>query len=76
MRLACSGYFKNKKATDETINEDGWMRTGDVCVRDPSGNYTIMDRTKELIKYKGMAVPEVALKACCAERHLTPFLVS
>jgi long-subunit acyl-CoA synthetase (AMP-forming) len=44
------GYHKNEKATKETINEDGWLMTGDVCVRSDGGHYTIVDRTKELIK--------------------------
>ena len=53
LTFARSGYHKNKKATDETINQDKWMMTGDVCVRAPDGNFSIVDRTKELIKYKG-----------------------
>lgn len=32
---------------------DGWFKTGDVAVRDHNGNYWIVDRKKELIKYKG-----------------------
>jgi hypothetical protein len=45
------GYHGNEEATRNTINRDGWFMTGDVCVRSSSGDYTIVDRTKELIKY-------------------------
>ncbi|ORY89058.1 hypothetical protein BCR35DRAFT_317396 [Leucosporidium creatinivorum] len=56
------GYHKNKKATDETIHKEGWLMTGDVCVRSKAGHFTIVDRTKELIKYKGFQVPPAELE--------------
>ena len=46
------GYLNNAKATKDSITPDGWFRTGDVCTRDEEGFYIIVDRRKELIKYK------------------------
>jgi 4-coumarate--CoA ligase len=42
----------NEAATKASITEDGWLKTGDIAVRDPDGFYKIVDRKKELIKYK------------------------
>jgi len=47
------GYLNNVKATKDAITPDGWFKTGDIAIRDPEGFYTIVDRKKELIKYKG-----------------------
>lgn len=51
--LVMLGYYGNEKATKESFTSDGWMLTGDVAVRTPSGDFSIVDRRKELIKYKG-----------------------
>jgi long-subunit acyl-CoA synthetase (AMP-forming) len=40
------GYWQNKKATDETITPDGWLRTGDVARQDENGWYYVVDRKK------------------------------
>ncbi|KDE04365.1 hypothetical protein MVLG_05244 [Microbotryum lychnidis-dioicae p1A1 Lamole] len=61
------GYHKNEKATAETINKDRWLMTGDVCIRSEDGVYTIVDRTKELIKYKGFQVPPAELEGLLLE---------
>jgi hypothetical protein len=47
------GYLNNVKATENSITPDGWFKTGDIAIRDKDGFYTIVDRLKELIKYKG-----------------------
>jgi non-ribosomal peptide synthetase component E (peptide arylation enzyme) len=47
------GYLNNVKATENAITQDGWFKTGDIVHRDKDGFYTIVDRLKELIKYKG-----------------------
>ncbi|MFD5597068.1 FadD3 family acyl-CoA ligase [Streptomyces griseorubiginosus] len=42
------GYFEDEAATAEAVTEDGWLRTGDVGVLDPSGNLRITDRLKDM----------------------------
>ncbi|GAA6028987.1 hypothetical protein JCM8097_001539 [Rhodosporidiobolus ruineniae] len=56
------GYFGNEEATKETITEDGWLKTGDIVERDSEGNYTVVDRSKDLIKYKGFQVAPAELE--------------
>ncbi|CAL5205759.1 unnamed protein product [Lathyrus oleraceus] len=57
------GYFSNEEATTSTINPEGWLRTGDVCYIDNDGFLFVVDRLKELIKYKGYQVPPAELEA-------------
>ncbi|MGH2923016.1 MAG: AMP-binding protein [Solirubrobacterales bacterium] len=57
------GYLGNEEATRETLTEDGWLRTGDIGRVDEDGNFYIVDRLKELIKYKGYQVPPAELEA-------------
>ncbi|GJJ12638.1 hypothetical protein Clacol_006881 [Clathrus columnatus] len=47
------GYLNNPDATRNAITPDGWLKTGDIAVVDKDGDFTILDRKKELIKYKG-----------------------
>ena len=44
------GYYKNEKATKETINVRGWVSTGDAGVIDPNGHLKIIDRAKDVGK--------------------------
>jgi acyl-CoA synthetase (AMP-forming)/AMP-acid ligase II len=57
------GYLNNDEATAETLVEDGWLRTGDIARIDENGFTFIVDRLKELIKYKGYQVPPAELEA-------------
>ncbi|KAJ5128074.1 hypothetical protein N7448_008853 [Penicillium atrosanguineum] len=57
------GYWQNKKATDETITPDGWLKTGDVARQDENGWYYVVDRKKEMIKVKGVQVWPAELEA-------------
>ncbi|KLT43481.1 putative AMP binding protein [Cutaneotrichosporon oleaginosum] len=57
------GYHNNAAATAETMALGGWFRTGDVLVRDEHGWYKVVDRVKELIKYKGFQVAPAELEA-------------
>lgn len=57
------GYLNNDEATRETIDDEGWLHTGDIAEMDEEGYYAIVDRLKELIKYKGFQVPPAELEA-------------
>lgn len=57
------GYLNNEQATKETIDADGWLHTGDIGHVDEDGHFTIVDRLKELIKFKGFQVPPAELEA-------------
>jgi acyl-CoA synthetase (AMP-forming)/AMP-acid ligase II len=56
------GYLNNPAATASTIDSDGWLHTGDVGHIDDDGHFYIVDRVKELIKYKGMQVAPAELE--------------
>jgi acyl-CoA synthetase (AMP-forming)/AMP-acid ligase II len=56
------GYFKRPDETRATLDADGWLHTGDIGHAD-AGDFYIVDRLKELIKYKGMQVAPAELEA-------------
>ena len=57
------GYLNQAKATADSIDEAGWYRTGDIGYADEAGFFYIVDRVKELIKYKGLQVSPAELEA-------------
>jgi acyl-CoA synthetase (AMP-forming)/AMP-acid ligase II len=57
------GYWNNETATHNTIDDDGWLHTGDIGHIDADGHLYIVDRLKELIKYKGFQVAPAELEA-------------
>ena len=57
------GYLNNPSATQASIDGDGFFHTGDIGHIDDRGEYHIVDRLKELIKYKGFQVPPAELEA-------------
>jgi acyl-CoA synthetase (AMP-forming)/AMP-acid ligase II len=73
------GYLNNPEATAETIDGDGWLHTGDIGYADEDGHFFIVDRAKELIKYKGFQVPPAELEAvllshpCIADAAVIPY---
>lgn len=58
-----TGYLNNPEATAATIDADGWLHTGDVAIIDEYGHMSIVDRLKELIKFKGFQVAPAELEA-------------
>jgi 4-coumarate--CoA ligase len=65
----CMGYWRNEKATAETFDDEGFLKTGDIAVRDENGWYWIVDRKKELIKVKGLQVAPAELEALLLEHE-------
>lgn len=57
------GYLNNPDATAATLDADGFLHTGDVGVYNEGGWFTIVDRVKELIKYKGYQIAPAELEA-------------
>ena len=73
------GYLNNPEATAITIDADGWLHTGDIGYADEDGHFFIVDRAKELIKYKGLQVAPAELEAvlvthpCVADAAVIPY---
>ncbi|KAL8209963.1 hypothetical protein R6Q57_006695 [Mikania cordata] len=55
-------YFNNVEATSSTIDKDGWLHTGDIVYFDQDGYLYIVDRVKEIIKYKGFQIAPADLE--------------
>src|SRR6266511_1189249 len=72
------GYLNRPEATAATIDAEGWLHTGDIGYVDDKGHFFIVDRAKELIKYKGFQVPPAELEAlllihpCVADAAVIP----
>ncbi len=43
------GYYKMPKATEQTIDKDGWLHSGDICCKTPDGYYKVTGRLKDMI---------------------------
>ena len=73
------GYLNRPDATAQTIDADGWLHTGDIGYADEDSHFFIVDRAKELIKYKGFQVPPAELEAlllthpCVADVAVIPY---
>ncbi|HYY57542.1 MAG TPA: 4-coumarate--CoA ligase family protein [Pyrinomonadaceae bacterium] len=72
------GYLNRPEATAQTVDADGWLHTGDIAYADEDGHFYIVDRLKELIKYKGFQVAPAELEAvllthpCVADAAVIP----
>jgi acyl-CoA synthetase (AMP-forming)/AMP-acid ligase II len=72
------GYLNRPEATKATVDSEGWLHTGDIGYADNEGHFFIVDRAKELIKYKGFQVPPAELEAlllthdCVADAAVIP----
>ncbi|XP_042482911.1 4-coumarate:CoA ligase 1-like [Macadamia integrifolia] len=56
------GYLNDPEATERTIDKEGWLHTGDVGLIDDNDEMFIVDRLKEIIKYKGFQVAPAELE--------------
>jgi 4-coumarate--CoA ligase len=63
------GYLDNPTATAEVLDEYGYLHTGDIATIDSEGFVTIVDRMKELIKYKGYQVAPAELEGVLLEHE-------
>jgi acyl-CoA synthetase (AMP-forming)/AMP-acid ligase II len=57
------GYLNRAQETAQMLDADGWLRTGDIGHVDDDGYFYVVDRVKELIKYKGHQVAPAELEA-------------
>jgi 4-coumarate--CoA ligase len=63
----CLRYWRNEAATRESIDPEGWLRTGDLAVVNEEGLFWIVDRKKELIKVNALQVAPAELEAVLLE---------
>jgi len=61
------GYWHRPEDTAETLLPDGWLRTGDIGYYDEDGYLYLVDRKKEMIKYKGYQIAPAELEAVLHE---------
>ena len=57
------GYLNRPEATAESLDAEGWLHTGDIGYADEGAYFYVVDRAKELIKYKGYQVAPAELEA-------------
>ncbi|XP_024969280.1 4-coumarate--CoA ligase-like 9 [Cynara cardunculus var. scolymus] len=60
--MIMKGYVEDKEATGATLDSEGWLKTGDLCYFDSDGFLYVVDRLKELIKYKAYQVAPAELE--------------
>ncbi|KAL1378377.1 hypothetical protein pipiens_015619 [Culex pipiens pipiens] len=57
-----SGYYNNSKASAESVDADGWFRTGDIAYFDEEGFLFLVDRKKDLLKYRNYQIAPADLE--------------
>jgi long-chain acyl-CoA synthetase len=65
--IVMQGYYGNDKATQETIEPDGWLHTGDVAVADHAGYFRLVDRRKDMILTAGYNVYPAEIERVLAQ---------
>ncbi|KAL1532235.1 4-coumarate--CoA ligase [Salvia divinorum] len=63
------GYLNNIEATMVALDKDGWLHTGDIVYFDQEGYLYVIDRLKEVIKYKGFQIAPADLEAVLMTHH-------
>ena len=66
-----TGYLDDAAATARTLTADGWLRTGDIATF-RAGGWRIVDRLKELIKYKGYQVAPASSRRSWSPTRRSP----
>jgi 4-coumarate--CoA ligase len=61
-------YWRNEKATKESLDDGRWLHTGDIGIK-RGDNFWIVDRIKELIKVNGLQVPPAELEGLLLEHE-------
>lgn len=61
--ISVPGYLNNPEQTSATLDSEGWLHTGDLGYMDNNGYLYIVDRLKEMIKYKAHQVAPGELEA-------------
>ncbi|XP_055523863.1 probable 4-coumarate--CoA ligase 1 [Wyeomyia smithii] len=56
MEYCFLGYYGNQKATDEMLDKEGWLHTGDIGRFDEDGILFVVDRKKDIIKYNNFQI--------------------
>lgn len=69
--LMMMGYINDESATKATIDDQGWLHTGDIGYFDDDLQFYVVDRIKELIKWKGFQVPPAGLFIFCGRQSST-----
>ena len=59
-----SGYWRDEEKTQQTIDKDGWLHTGDLGYRDEDGYYYLAGRSKDIIKRAGEMISPEELENC------------
>jgi long-subunit acyl-CoA synthetase (AMP-forming) len=60
------GYLGDEQATASTVDAEGWLHTGDIAHADDDGWFFVVDRLKELIKYKDFRSRRPSWRRCCS----------
>lgn len=64
---AMLGYFRDDEMTQQTIDEHGWLRTGDLVTRRPTGHIAFQGRIKDMLKVGGENVPTAEIESYLTE---------